>query len=292
MMFQEKYEQYLSIFNDYAEAYFRNLKTSPELLKESMAYSFLNGGKRVRPVLTLAVADALGVSHEKVLPFALATEMIHTYSLIHDDLPAMDNDDYRRGKPSNHKAFGEGNAILAGDALLNTAYLVCFDACFLGEEYIRAARMLCEYAGIDGMLAGQSADLLNEGKDAPVDEAMLRFIDDHKTGKLILSSVLTPCVLANNANYFELEQFGKYLGTLFQITDDILDETADFSTLGKTAGKDKEENKLTFVALYGVDGAKIQADMYAANAAVVLEGVEGDTAFLREFVSYVRNRDR
>lgn len=291
-MFQEKYGQYLSIFNDYAEAYFHQLKTSPELLKESMAYSFLNGGKRVRPVLTLAVADTLGVSHEKVLPFALATEMIHTYSLIHDDLPSMDNDDYRRGKPSNHKAFGEGNAILAGDALLNTAYLVCFDACFHGEEYIRAARMLCEYAGIDGMLAGQSADLLSEGKDTPIDEAMLRFIDDQKTGKLILSSVLTPCVLAQNANYFEFEQFGKYLGTLFQITDDILDETADFSSLGKTAGKDKKEKKLTFVSLYGVDGAKIQADMYAANAAVVLEGIEGDTAFLREFVSYVRNRDR
>ena len=238
------------------------------------------------------MADALGVNREEVLPFALATEMIHTYSLIHDDLPAMDNDDYRRGKLSSHKKFGEGHAILAGDALLNTAYLLCFNMCFKGEKYVRAAHILCENAGIDGMLAGQSADLLNAEKGAPADEKTLRFIDEHKTGKLMLASILTACVLADNKNYFELEQFGKYLGTLFQITDDILDETADFSALGKTIGKDKLENKLTFATLYGVDGAKIQADIYASDAYAVLDGIDGDTSFLRDLVTYVRNREK
>lgn len=291
-MFQEKYHSYLTVFNDYAEAYFEKLTTTPAIVKESMSYSFLNGGKRVRPVLTLAVADILGVERSDVLPFALAIEMIHTYSLIHDDLPAMDNDDFRRGKPSSHKTFGEGHAVLAGDALLNTAYSVCFDACFKGEAYVRAAKMLCEHAGIDGMIAGQSADLLQEEKGALADETTLRFIDEHKTGKLILSSVLIPCVLAENKNYFEFEQFGKYLGTLFQITDDILDEISDSSTLGKTAGKDKKENKLTFVSLYGLDGAKIQADIYASDAYAVLDGINADVTFLRDFITYVRNRDK
>lgn len=291
-MFKEKYDSYLQKFNEYATEYFAKLKTTPALLKESMEYSFLCGGKRIRPVLTLAVADALGVHSEEALPFALAVEMIHTYSLIHDDLPAMDNDDFRRGQPSNHKKFGEGHAILAGDALMNTAYLLCFDMCFKGEKYVRAAHILCEYAGIDGMLAGQSADLLCAEKDAPIDEKTLRFIDEHKTGKLMLASILISCVLAENKNYFEFEQFGKYLGTLFQITDDILDETADFSALGKTVGKDKKENKLTFVSLYGVDGAKIQADIYASDAYAVLDGIDGDTGFLRELVTYVRNREK
>lgn len=291
-MFNEKYERYLSVFNKYAEEYFKRLTTVPDILKQSMSYSFLNGGKRIRPVLMLAAAETLGVEESEVLPFALATEMIHTYSLIHDDLPAMDNDDFRRGKPSCHKAFGEGHAVLAGDALLNTAYLLCFDACFKGEKYVRASRMICEYAGIDGMIAGQSADLLQAEKDAPANEETLRFIDEHKTGKLILSCVLVPCVLAENKNYFEFEQFGKYLGTLFQITDDILDETSDLSALGKTAGKDKIENKLTFVSLYGLDGAKIQADLYASDAYAVLDGVNADVTFLRELITYVRNREK
>ncbi|MDD6995958.1 MAG: farnesyl diphosphate synthase [Candidatus Borkfalkiaceae bacterium] len=291
-MFKQKYERYLSAFNEYAEEYFKKLTVTPAVLKESMAYSFINGGKRVRPVLMLAAADILGVEQNEALPFALAIEMIHTYSLIHDDLPAMDNDDFRRGKPSCHKAFGEGHAVLAGDALLNTAYSVCFDECFKGEKYVRAAKTLCEYAGVNGMIAGQSADLLQAENDSAANEETLRFIDEHKTGKLILASLLVPCVLADNKNYFEFEQFGKYLGTLFQITDDILDETSDFSALGKTTGKDKQENKLTFVSLYGLDGAKIQADIYASDAYAVLDGINADVSFLHDFITYVRNREK
>lgn len=292
MMFHEQYEQYLIAFNDYAEKYFSALHTTPTILKESMAYTFMTGGKRIRPVLMLAVAETLSLDIDEILPYALALEMIHTYSLIHDDLPAMDNDDFRRGQPSSHKAFGEGHAILAGDALLNTAYTLLFDCCYKGEKYVRAAHMICEYAGIDGMLAGQSADLLASVNDGPIDEKSLRFIDEHKTGKLILASILVPCILAENKEFFELEQFGKYLGTLFQITDDILDETSSFESLGKTTGKDKRENKLTFVSLYGLDGAKIQADLYASDAYTVLDGIDGDTTFLRDLITYVRNREK
>ena len=138
-----------------------------------MKYSLLLGGKRIRPVLMLAVADVLGTPSKDVLPYALALEMIHTYSLIHDDLPAMDNDDFRRGKPSNHKVYGEANAILAGDGLLNTAYSLCFDQCMKGEKYVLASKFLCEGAGIYGMIAGQSADLYFSEKDREVSEENL-----------------------------------------------------------------------------------------------------------------------
>ena len=286
------YEDYKKIIDEHLLAFIPNIDNKSISLYESMKYSLTAGGKRIRPVLLLAACDFAGGDIREALPYACAMEYIHTYSMIHDDLPAMDNDDYRRGKLSSHKKFGEGHAILAGDALLNTAYLLCFNMCFKGEKYVRAAHILCEYAGIDGMLAGQSADLLNAEKGAPADEKTLRFIDEHKTGKLMLASILTACVLADNKNYFELEQFGKYLGTLFQITDDILDETADFSALGKTIGKDKLENKLTFATLYGVDGAKIQADIYASDAYAVLDGIDGDTSFLRDLVTYVRNREK
>lgn len=288
--FDDRYESYLSQFNAYTEEYCKNLNTRPEVLGESMKYSLLLGGKRIRPVLMLAVADALETPTKDILPYALALEMIHTYSLIHDDLPAMDNDDFRRGKPSNHKAFGEANAILAGDGLLNTAYSLCFDQCMKGERFILASKLLAECAGVYGMIAGQSADLCFSGEDREVSEEELQYIYEHKTGKLLLAPVAIASVLSGNKYYFELEKFGKYLGSLFQITDDILDVTGDFSSLGKSLGKDKAENKLTCIRLYGLDGAKIHADMYAKRCYTALDGIDGDTAFLYDLVTYVRDR--
>ena len=152
--FHTEYEKYLNAFEAYARRYTDALKTRPNLLGESMKYSLLVGGKRIRPVLALATADVLGLDREEILPFALAIEMIHTYSLIHDDLPAMDNDDFRRGKPSNHIVYGEGNAILAGDGLLNSAYAICLQESLKGEKHARAALFLNECAGIYGMIAG------------------------------------------------------------------------------------------------------------------------------------------
>ena len=255
-----------------------------------MAYSLLSGGKRIRPVLMLACADVLEVRRDEVLPFALALEMIHCYSLIHDDLPAMDNDDFRRGKPTNHKVYGEANAILAGDGLLNEAYHICFRECEKGERQIFASGFLNACAGVFGMIAGQSADMYYSQGNKDASEEELRYIHECKTGKLLLAAVLTPCFLSGNKEFFALERFGKLLGLLFQITDDILDVTATFDELGKTLGKDEVENKLTYVRLYGLEGAKVRAEMCAKDCHAVLEVVEKDTEFLHALIDYVYTR--
>ncbi len=288
--FHTVYDQYLAEFNAYAEEYVKTLKTNPSVLGESMQYSLLNGGKRVRPVLALACADVLTLPHEEILPFALALEMIHTYSLIHDDLPAMDNDDFRRGKPSNHKKYGEANAILAGDGLLNEAYAICFKACLKGEKYARAAQFLNECAGAFGMIAGQSADLLFSNSDGAPSEAELSYIYEQKTGKLLLAPVAMASILAENKEYESLERFGKLLGALFQMTDDILDVTGDFQDLGKSIGKDEKENKLTCVRLYGLEGAKTRAVSCAKDCHEALNALSGDVTFLRRLVDYVLTR--
>jgi geranylgeranyl diphosphate synthase type II len=284
------YDEYLRVFNNYAETYTAKLKTKPDILAESMKYSLLNGGKRIRPVLMLACADVLGLPREEVLPFALALEMIHTYSLVHDDLPAMDNDDFRRGKPSNHKQFGEANAILAGDALLNEGYAICFNECFKGERYVLASQFLNECAGAYGMIQGQSADLYYTNSNKEVTEEELNYIYEHKTGKLLLAPVAIASILSGNKYYLPLEQFGKMLGRLFQMTDDILDVVGEFSALGKSIGKDSKENKLTCIRLYGLEGAKVRAEMCAQDCHAVLEGVQGDTSFLNALIDYVLRR--
>lgn len=288
--FNIRYNEFVTAFEEYLKNYTDKLTTTPEILAESMKYSLLSGGKRVRPVLALATADVLGLEQAEILPFALALEMIHTYSLVHDDLPAMDNDDYRRGRLSNHKKFGEANAVLAGDALLNEAYAVCLRECLKGEKYALAAGLLNECAGIYGMIAGQSADMLFSQSDKEISEEDLSFIYEHKTGKLLLAPVAIASILKDNKQYITLERFGKLLGRLFQMTDDILDVTGDFDNLGKTIGKDERENKLTCVRLYGLEGAKLRADMCASDCHTVLEGVDGDTEFLHQLVDYVLNR--
>lgn len=289
--FDLQYNEYLLEFETYAKAYADKLKTKPFVLGESMRYSLLNGGKRIRPVLALACADVLGLSREEILPYALALEMIHTYSLIHDDLPAMDNDDFRRGKPSNHKAFGEANAILAGDGLLNEAYAICFKECMKGERYALAAAFLNECAGVFGMIAGQSADLYFSEKGKEVSAEDLIYIYEHKTGKLLLAPVAIASILSENKSYLALESFGKMLGRLFQMTDDILDVTGTDEKMGKTLGKDEKENKLTCIRLYGLEGAKVQADMCARDCHGVLEAIDGDTSFLKDLVNYVLTRN-
>ncbi len=285
--FNFRYREYLTQFEAYLEEYADRLQTKPDVLGESMRYSLQSGGKRIRPVLMLACADVLGVAKEDVLPFALALEMIHTYSLVHDDLPAMDNDDFRRGKPSNHKKFGEANAILAGDALLNEAYAICFAQCMKGEKYALASSFLNECAGMYGMIVGQSADLYFSQQDGDVSVEDLLYIYEHKTGKLLLAPVAIGSILSGNKFYLQFENFGKLLGRLFQMTDDILDVTGSSEELGKTAGKDEKENKLTCVKVYGLEGAKVRADMCAHDCYGILEGIDGDVSFLRDLVDYV-----
>lgn len=289
LTFEQRYDFYLQTFNGYLEKWCDGFKTRPTSLGESMKYSLKSGGKRIRPVLLLSTAEILGVSKEEALPFALALEAIHTYSLVHDDLPAMDNDDFRRGKPTNHKVFGEAGAILAGDGLLNTAYEICLKECRKGEKYVRATRELCAAAGVFGMIAGQVADL--EGEKVEATEEELSYIYENKTGKLLCAPVAIASVLADNKRYFELEKFAKAFGTLFQLTDDILDETGKFENLGKSIGKDKRENKLSGVRTYGLGGAKVRADLYARNAVAALESIDEDVSFLTDLVYFVRNRE-
>lgn len=287
--FNKKYSEYLDLFNTKLNEFCSQLNCKPKILCESLKYSLLLGGKRVRPVLMLASGDMLGEDRENLFNFAIALELIHTYSLIHDDLPEMDNDDFRRGKPSNHKVFGDGNAVLAGDGLLNTAYSLLFEQCYNGKEYISAAKYVCDCAGINGMIAGQSADLLYENSN-DADESALDFIYENKTAKLISAALVVPAILCGNKYYVELKEFGSALGYLFQLTDDILDVEGNFEKLGKSIGKDKEENKLTSVSLFGLENSQLRADMVCDRCYAILDCIHGDVSFLRCIVEKIRTR--
>lgn len=287
--FDSKYVEYNQLFEDHLTNFCDKLVCKPQILKESLIYSLKIGGKRIRPVLMLSFADLLGFDKNKILNFALALELIHTYSLIHDDLPEMDNDDFRRGKPSNHKVFGVGNAVLAGDGLLNTAYSILFKECFNEGENVSAAKFICDCAGINGMISGQSADLLHEN-DENVDEDILEFIYLNKTAQLIVAACVTPSILCHGKYYSEIKTFSKDLGFLFQLTDDILDVEGDFESVGKSIGKDAAEGKYTAVRLYGLNKCKIRADLLTDRCIKMLEGIDGDTEFLKELVYFVRQR--
>lgn len=289
MEFSERLEKYADEFNLILNKFCDGLNCQPKILCDSLKYSLQIGGKRVRPAMMFAAGELLGVDRAKIENFALALELIHTYSLIHDDLPEMDNDDFRRGKPSNHKVFGVGNAVLAGDGLLNTAYSILLAECRKGAEYVSAAEFICDCAGIYGMIAGQSADLLHEN-DSKCNEEILGFIYQNKTAKMLTAPLVVPAILAGGKYYSELELFGNSLGCLFQLTDDILDVEGSFSTLGKSIGKDSEEGKCTAVKLYGLDGAKLRADMLYDRCIKILDGINGDTEFFKQLVNFMLTR--
>ena len=287
--FDEKYQSYQAYFEGELIKYCdENLKTKPRLLGESMRYTLLLGGKRVRPVLMFAVGEMLGVERESLLPFAIALELIHTYSLIHDDLPEMDDDEFRRGKPSNHVVYGQGNAVLAGDGLLNSAYSLLISQCFKGSEYVSAAKYVCDCAGISGMIAGQSADLLYE--NAQPDEDVLNYIYENKTAKLLMAAVVVPSIFKSGECFSELQALGKALGYLFQLTDDILDVCGKFSDTGKSVGKDDAAGKITAVRLYGLDECRLRADIVGDDCIKIIDGLNGECSFLYEFVSFLKSR--
>lgn len=258
-------------FDEYRELVDRNLVTYlpdtgryAEVLRDSMAYSLSIGGKRIRPVLLLAACDLAGGNVDIALPYACAVEFIHTYSLIHDDLPAMDDDDLRRGKPSNHKVYGEAMAILAGDGLLNSAAeLIAKQAFSLRGDadalyaHARAAYEIMSRAGASGMIAGQTADINSENSEE-VSEELISFIELHKTSDLISAPVRAGLMLAKADNEM-IEAFTTYavnIGVGFQILDDILDIEGDEKLLGKTPGKDNEQGKCNYASVHGIDKAK------------------------------------
>ena len=292
MTFSEQYAYYKEIFEEYLFEKIDAINCPNQTLKEAMKYSVNVGGKRIRPILMLATADVLAIDREKVLPFAVAMECIHTYSLIHDDLPAMDNDDFRRGKPTNHKVYGEALAILAGDALLNYAYETILRA-VSDRNSISAGRLLALYAGCFGMIGGQANDILSEnltGISEEEKENLLEIIHRDKTGRLLTASVLIPSCLAGNLYFDKLSAYGTNLGLLFQVTDDILDFTSNVETLGKSVKKDENSNKLTFVTLYGLDESKVKAENYYNQAVESVFGIE-DVEFLTDLVQYVKDRN-
>ena len=246
---------------------------APATLHRAMRYSIFAGGKRLRPVLVIAGAEAVGGRMEPVLPAACALEMIHTYSLIHDDLPAMDNDDYRRGRPTSHKVFGEAMAILAGDGLLTHAFRLLAD-CWrpdLDGAVLRDVLVdLSDAAGSDGMVGGQVADLEAEGKKVGAD--ILDYIHLHKTAALIRASITVGARLsgAGGDTLRALAVAGRALGLAFQIVDDMLDVTATSAELGKTAGKDQAQQKATYPAVHGLAASRIRAEALTAEALAAL----------------------
>jgi len=285
--FWGQYEQYRSAFEEALERCCAKWDYRPRVLVDSMRYSLLGGGKRIRPVLFFATLDMLGMDWKRETECAVALECIHTYSLIHDDLPAMDNDDFRRGRPSNHKQFGEANAILAGDALLNEAFIMLIGISS-DERHRRAAEVLARAAGADGMIGGQSLDLFCE-RNSEVGERELRAIYAKKTGKLIAAPILMAAEIADR-NESELGRFGENLGVLFQLTDDILDLFGEQGKMGKTLGKDCAEDKLTCLKVYGTERSLRLTDEYADFCLDSLNRLSYDTSFLRNLVDYVRNR--
>ena len=268
--------------------------TDPALIFEAIRYSMFAGGKRLRPILCLAAAEAVGGKMEALLPAACALEMIHTYSLIHDDLPAMDNDDYRRGKPTSHKAFGEGIAILAGDALLTEAFrLLCDRERMPGvppERVLQVVREIAEAAGFFGMVGGQVMDLLAEGKK--VDLQTLYAIHRHKTGALILVSLRAGAILAGAAeeSLSALSEYGRRIGLAFQITDDILNVEGDPALLGKRTGSDAARGKITFPALMGVEVSRMRAEELIREALVSLATFEDRAEPLRAIARHILER--
>ncbi len=259
-------------------------------LEEAMRHSLLAGGKRIRPVLALATAEALGNRPEHVLPFAAAIEMIHTYSLIHDDLPAMDDDDLRRGKPTCHRVYGEDVAILAGDGLFAEALRHALTE-QPGEPagVIAAARALTSAAGVDGMVGGQYLDVTAEG---PGDVTALRRLHELKTGRLIAASVECVVLLcgASGPATIGLGRFAAELGVVFQIVDDILDVTGDDVELGKPSGTDERHGRRTYVSEYGLDRARELARESHAEARAALAGADGPTERLEQIADYILTR--
>ncbi len=262
---------------------------------DAMNYSVKAGGKRLRPLVLLETLKLFGGEEEEAYPFMAAIEMIHTYSLVHDDLPAMDNDKYRRGKLTTHAKFGEDMAILAGDALLNYAYEIMSDA-VMNSKYpkraIRAMQTIARKAGIYGMVGGQTVDVENEGKEMSIDT--INYIHNLKTAALIEGSMMAGAILAGaKAEEIDIvEKIAKSIGVAFQIQDDILDVTGDTKQLGKAVLSDEKNHKTTYVSLLGVNISKEHVKRYSRDAIELLESLNKDDAFLKFLFVKLIDRDK
>ncbi len=291
MLNQEKYR---IMIEDALKSYLPHGDYTEKTLLESMEYSLMIGGKRIRPMLTLLFCELCGADVKAALPYACAVEMIHTYSLVHDDLPCMDDDDYRRGKLSNHKVYGEDVATLCGDALQSLAFEIMLsdDALKMttADRAVKAAHTLAKYSGALGMVGGQVIDIENENKNAQLD--VLREMDDKKTGALIKASCEMGCIIGGaDAKQIEAATvYAENIGMAFQIVDDILDVTSSFEQLGKPTGSDSDNNKSTYVSLLGVDKCKELAKELTKKAIDALSVFEADTTALVQLAESLINR--
>lgn len=276
-----KLNGYIDRFNLKLTEYLSTIKKDvPKTLFDAIEYSLTPGGKRVRPVLCYMVSEVLGVNLEEVDYFALAIEMIHSYSLVHDDLPCMDDDDYRRGKYSTHKQFGEATAVLTGDALLNLAIEAALNKEKFLDKDVLALKVLFDCSGANGMIKGQVLDLENELNPCP-NEDIMNQISINKTSKLIIAPILIASLMANKLFYDRLTEYGKLLGLLFQITDDILDVESNFIDLGKTPNKDEKSNKASAVKIYGLQGAKDKAFSIYSKCLEILSTIPNSQVLLQ-----------
>ncbi len=287
-----------TILNSYCNAveetfnkYLPDVNSNYKNLTDAMRYSFLLGGKRIRPAMLLEFYKITGKSDLNAINFAVALEMIHTYSLIHDDLPCMDDDDIRRGKPSNHKVFGEDIALLAGDGLLTHAFYVASDTKDLPAQYvISALKELAILSGYKGMAGGQVIDLESEGKK--VDANIINELNLLKTAGLLRAAAKIGVILAGGSEeqIKAADDYGVNVGICFQIVDDILDFTSDTATLGKPTGSDVKNDKSTYLSLYGMDKCKEMVKELTSNALSALDKFDGDTGFLKELTLFLAER--
>jgi len=304
MVYNEQYDRYVSMIEETIarllpearEEYPEDGGAIPARLCESMRYSLLAGGKRVRPVLLLAACEMLGGDIEQAKTPAAALEMIHTYSLIHDDLPGMDDDDYRRGRLTNHKVYGVGHAILAGDGLLNYAYECLLQNALAYprnlEGHVRAASVIARRAGVTGMIAGQSIDLLSEHMEP--EARRLAYIHAHKTADLLTAPLLAAACIAgaDGAQMDALSRFGACVGLAFQIDDDLLDVEGDAGEMGKQTGMDAERGKMTWPALFGVAQSRQRSQALWQQAEEALSCFGERAWFMRAFAEKLRNRKK
>ena len=294
MEFKEELKIYQKHINNELEKYIRKNECPEKILNNSMEYSLMAGGKRLRPILVIATYELFRKDIKKCLPYAVAIEMVHNFSLIHDDLPGIDNDDFRHGKPTNHKQFNEATAILAGDGLLNNAYMVISEDLKNTKENLDTKlKVFNEFSySVDRMIAGEYVDTEYEGKE--IMEEYLDYIHINKTGALLKLCVRMGAMLANCAenDLNKLTNYAEKIGLAFQIKDDILSEEGNEEILGKPVGNDKELGKCTYVSKYGLKGAKEKLEIITKEAINELKEYGEKAEFLKQLALYIQNRNK
>lgn len=290
MDYMNQLKQKIKAFDDRIASYFNAENPYEKQIEEAMLYSLNAGGKRIRPLLLLEVAKAYGVEEDKVLAHAMALEMIHTYSLIHDDLPCMDDDDMRRGKPTSHKVFGQAMAVLAGDALLNKAFELMIEATVTYPDLIYATQTIASAAGSKGMILGQVADMNNIHQEKLSVEA-LDFINANKTGKLITAALVAATQASGQfEDVQKMRSIGYHMGLMFQMKDDILDMVGDSTSLGKSVHNDEKNHKCTYPKLIGIDGTENGILTFKEKVERQINSLAVPQQFLKETVAFFVNR--